>query len=36
MGQLLYSDDLVLMRESIQKLKNKFLKWKVAFESNGL
>ena len=36
LGELLYADDLVLMSETIEGLKNKFLKWKEAFESKGL
>ena len=34
--ELLYADDLVLMSESIEGLKDKFLNWKEAFESKGL
>ena len=33
--ELLYADDLVLMSETTEGLRNKFLKWK-AFESKGL
>ena len=33
---LLYADDLVLMSETIEGLRNKFLKWKEDFESKGL
>ena len=33
---MLYADDLVLMSETIEGLRNKFLKWKEAFESKGL
>ena len=33
MNEILYVDDLVLMSASIEKLKEKFLKWKEAFES---
>ena len=33
---LLYADYLVLMSETIVALRNKFLKWKEAFESKGL
>ena len=33
---LLYADDLVLMREIIEEFRNKFLKCKEAFESKGL
>ena len=36
MNKILYADDLVLMSESIENLKEKFLKWKEAFESKGL
>ena len=36
MNEILYADDLVLMNESIENLKEKFLKWKEAFESKGL
>ena len=36
MNEILYADDLVLMSESIESLKEKFLKWKEAFESNGV
>ena len=32
MNQIFFADDLVLMRESIQNLKEKCLKWKEAFE----
>ena len=31
--ELLYADDLVMMSETIKGLRNKFLKWKEAFES---
>ena len=34
--ELLYVDDLVLMSETIEGLRNKFLKWKESFESNCL
>ena len=34
--ELLYADDMVLMSEIIEGLRNKFLKWKEAFESKGL
>ena len=33
---LLYANDLVLMSETIEGLRNKFLTWKEAFESEGL
>ena len=36
MNEILYADDLVLMSESKQNLKEKFLKWKETFESKGL
>ena len=36
MKEILCADDLVLMSEIIEKLKEKFLKWKEAFESKGL
>ena len=36
LSELLYADDLVLMSETIKVLKNKFLKWKEAFDSKGL
>ena len=36
MNEILYADGLVLMSESIQNLKKKFLKWKEAFECKGL
>ena len=32
----LYADDLALVSETIEGLRNKFLKWKEAFESKGL
>ena len=32
LSELLYADDLVLMRETIEGLRNKFLKWKESFE----
>ena len=31
-----YSDDIVMMSETIKGLRDKFLKWKEAFESKGL
>ena len=34
-SELLYADDLVMMSETIEGLRNKFLKWKEAFESKG-
>ena len=36
LSELLYADGLVLMSETIAGLRNKFLKWKDAFESKGL
>ena len=36
LSELMYADDLVLMSETIEVLRDKFLKWKDAFESNGL
>ena len=36
LSDLLYADDLVLMSETINGLRNKFFKWKEAFESMGL
>ena len=36
LSELLYVDDLVLMSETIDGLRNKFLKRKEVFESNGL
>ena len=36
LSELLYADDLVLMSETIEGLRNKFLKWKEAFESKGM
>ena len=35
-NEILYADDLVLMRENIENLKEKFFNWKEAFESKGL
>ena len=35
-SELLYADDTVLMSETIEGLRDKFLKWKEAFESKGL
>ena len=34
--EMLYADDIVLMSGAIDRLRNKFLKWKEAFESKGL
>ena len=36
MNKILNADDLVLMSENMEHLKEKFLKWKEAFESKGL
>ena len=36
LSELLYSDDLVLMSETIEGLRNKFMKWKEPFESKAL
>ena len=36
MNEMLYADDLVLMSETMEGLREKFWKWKKAFESKGL
>ena len=36
MSDMLYVDDLVLMSETMEGLREKFWKWKEAFESKGL
>ena len=36
LSELLYADDLVLMSETIERLRGKFSKWKEAFESKAL
>ena len=36
MSEMLYADDLVLISEMMEGLREKFWKWKVAFESKGL
>ena len=36
MNEILYADDLVLMSKSMENFKEKFLKWKEAFESKQL
>ena len=36
LNEILYADDLILMSKSVENLKEKFLKWKKAFESKGL
>ena len=36
LSELLYADDLVLMSETIKRLRNMFLKWKETFESKGV
>ena len=35
MSEMLYADDLVLTSETIEGLREKFCKWKEAFESRG-
>ena len=35
-NQLLYADDLVLMSETMEDLKERFWNWKNALESKGL
>ena len=36
MNEILYADDLAFMNESMDILKEKFLKWKEAFQSEVL
>ena len=36
LSELLYADDLVLMSETIEGLRNNFINWKEAFESKDL
>ena len=36
LNELLYADDIVLMSETIKGLRNKFIKWKEAFENKCL
>ena len=36
MSEMLYTDNLVLMSEALEGLREKFWKWKEAFESKGL
>ena len=36
LSQLLYADDLVLMSETIEALRKRFMKWKEDSESKGL
>ena len=36
MNEILYADSLILMSESMENSKEKFLKWKETFESKGL
>ena len=36
MNEIMHADDLVLMSESTENLKEKFFKWKEAFERKGL
>ena len=36
LSELLYDADLVLMSETIDRVRNKLMKWKGTFESRGL
>ena len=36
MNKILYADDLILMSESVENLKEKLLQWKEAFVSKRL
>ena len=36
LNELLYADDLVLMSETTEGFRNKFIKWKEGFESKCL
>ena len=36
MSEMLYTDDLVLTSETMEGLREKFWKWKEAFEGKGL
>ena len=36
LSEMLYADDLVLTSKMMEGLREKFCKWKEAFESNGL
>ena len=36
MNEILYADDLILMSESVENLKEKLLQWKEAFISKRL
>ena len=36
MKEVLYADDLVLMSETMEGLKERFIKWRSALESKGL
>ena len=36
LSELLHANDIVLMSETMEGLKNKFLKWKEAFDIKGL
>ena len=36
MSEMLYADDLVLMSETMEGLREKFCKWKEAFDSKGM
>ena len=33
LSELIYADDLVLISETIEELRDKFLKWKAVFDS---
>ena len=35
-GEMLYADDLVLTSEAVEGLREKFWKWKEAFENKGM
>ena len=35
MSEMFYADDLVLMSETVEGLREKFWKWEEAFESKG-
>ena len=36
LSELLYAADLILISETIEGLRNKFLKWKDSYKSKGL
>ena len=36
LSEMLHADDLVLLSETIEELRDEFLKWKEAFERKGL